>query len=136
MSQARFFSSAIEQCSALAAEMRIRHFVVDSIYVRGDDQWKIIAGPSRPETPPLDFDGQAMYLDATEVIIPVGQPEDCLQFVQDGSVVFEPRVGDRIRFAIGGVATECKIVERGDRPCWFFLFGNKEIQVFVEKYRL
>ncbi len=135
MSLARYFSNAIEQCAALAAEVRKRYFLVDALYLRNGEQWKIIVSPSRPETPGLDFDEQQMFLDAAEIIIPVTQPAGCLQFVQDGNVVFEPKIGDRVRFSVGGLSMEYEIVERGDRPCWFFLFGNREIRVYVEKVR-
>ena len=120
----------------MAADMRLRYFALDALYFRSDDWWNIIVSPSRPETPGLDFDGQQMFLDATEIIIPVTQPVECLQLIQGGQVVFTPQVGDLIHFRIGSITSEYKVVERGDRPCWCFLFGNREIQVFVEKLRL
>lgn len=125
----------IEHCAKLAGEMRLQHFAIDGEYRRGDKTWTVRLSPAKPETPGLDFDGQSMFLDAVEIILPVTQPPDCLQFVQEGRMVFTPRIGDLLRFTVGGLNTEYEIVERGDRPCWFFLFGNREIQVFAEKLR-
>ncbi len=124
----------LEQCTALASEIRLQHFCVQGTYCRGEELWKILCCPGKPERPPLTFDGQPMYLDAADVIIPVTQPEGNLQFVAEGEVVFEPQIGDRIRFALGSMVTEYIVVERNN-PCWHFLFGNREIQVSVEKLR-
>ncbi len=127
--------NGIDKISDFATKMRMRHFGVEAVYRRDEQEWKVILCPCSPQTPGLDFDGHAMFVDGVDVVIPVAQPDGNLQFVKAGEIVFVPHVGDKISFTVGGLNMEYELVERGDRPCWFFLFGNREIQVFAEKLR-
>lgn len=125
----------IDNLCAMTAYFRKRYFSIAARYYRGEENWLFMASPGRPETAPIDFDGQQMFLNATRIYIPAEQPEKCLQFLRDGKMVFEPEPGDLIRYKIGPITVKRKIVERGNEPCWDFLFGNREIWVNVEEYR-
>jgi len=126
----------IDTVSNALAYTRMRHFSVSARYRRGGTSWPILVSPGRPETPPLEFDRQRMFIDATSLYVVLRQPPGCLQFLDErGKQIFIPQPGDRVTWKIGGMHVRMRVAERGNDPCWRILFGNREIQIFVEKER-
>ncbi len=126
----------IDTVSNTLSYVRMRHFSVAAKYRRGEESWPILVSPGKPETPPLEFDRQRMFLDATSLYVVLRQPPGCLQFLNEkGEQIFIPQPGDLVAWKVGGTRVRMRVAEHGSDPCWRILFGNREIEIFAEKER-